>query len=264
MVRATRAMRSSARAERWPRAAAMRSNSSASPSRAPEASHVAPGDGGIGGVAGSAVARVLQRPSRFDASADRRRRFARGAREHLVELHARDVDVQVDAVEERPRELGDVLGDGGVVAAAIARAHAAKAAGARVHRGDQREACGIGEGAGGARDRDGPLLERLAHHFERRARELRQLVEEEHAVLREADLARVRGRAAAAQRDLGRIIFEAEKITRAISKAFLAVGDNDLEKVRKITQQVNDILEITCRGLKESRMWKKCNWWKNC
>jgi ribonucleoside-triphosphate reductase (formate) len=49
----------------------------------------------------------------------------------------------------------------------------------------------------------------------------------------------------------GRIVaFEADKITRAVSKAFQAVGDNDSEKASKITQQVTDILEITCRGLR--------------
>ena len=37
-----------------------------------------------------------------------------------------------------------------------------------------------------------PSLERLAQHFQHVALELRQLVEEEHAVVREADLARLR------------------------------------------------------------------------
>ena len=50
---------------------------------------------------------------------------------------------------------------------------------------------------GGARDRHSPIFERLAHHFESGAFELRQLVEKKDAVMREADLAgRGRGRAA--------------------------------------------------------------------
>jgi len=49
----------------------------------------------------------------------------------------------------------------------------------------------------------------------------------------------------------GRIVsFEVDKITQAVLKAFQAVGDNDLEQAHKITQQVTDILEITCRGLR--------------
>ncbi len=49
----------------------------------------------------------------------------------------------------------------------------------------------------------------------------------------------------------GRIVaFEAEKITQAVSKAMLAVGDNDAGKAQNICRQVVDILEITCRGLR--------------
>ena len=43
---------------------------------------------------------------------------------------------------------------------------------------------------GGARDGDAAVFERLAHHFEGRAFELRQLIEKEDAVVREAHFAR--------------------------------------------------------------------------
>jgi ribonucleoside-triphosphate reductase len=49
----------------------------------------------------------------------------------------------------------------------------------------------------------------------------------------------------------GRIVsFEVEKITRAVSKAFQSIGDNDLDKATEISRKVTDILEITCRGLR--------------
>ncbi len=73
------------------------------------------------------------------------------------------------------------------------------AAGAGVHRRDQREAGRERERARRAGDVDVAVLERLAERLERVAAELGQLVEEEHAVVREADLARTRERPAADQ-----------------------------------------------------------------
>ena len=46
--------------------------------------------------------------------------------------------------------------------------------------------------ARGARDGDPPFLERLAHQVEHVAVELGQLVEKQHAVMGEGDLARTR------------------------------------------------------------------------
>src|ERR1700737_3698115 len=60
---------------------------------------------------------------------------------------------------------------------------------ARVHGGNEhesgREACR----QGGARDRDGPVLNRLPEHSQDISWKLRELVEEQHAVMREANLA---------------------------------------------------------------------------
>ena len=85
-------------------------------------------------------------------------------------------------------------------AAAAAAAVAAMPAGTGVHRRDQLEARRELRLARGARDRHAPGFERLAQHLEHVAVELRQLVEEQHAVVRERDLARARQRAAADQR----------------------------------------------------------------
>ena len=73
------------------------------------------------------------------------------------------------------------------------------AAGAGVHRGDQHDVGGEADRAGGAGDGDAAFLERLAQDLEDVLAELRQLVEEEHAVVGERDLAGAGDAAAADQ-----------------------------------------------------------------
>ena len=139
---------------------------------------------------------------RDDALANRARTFAAVAAHHIVERHARDFDLQIDAVEQRSRELADVLCDHCVVAAAFRAARAAIAARTRIHRRDELKARRIRERSGSARNGHRAFLERLPHHLDRAARELGQLVEKEHAVVRERDLARLGERAAADERGL--------------------------------------------------------------
>ena len=67
---------------------------------------------------------------------------------------------------------------------------AAGAARAQVHRPDELESRGEDRAAADSRDGDRPVLERLAQGLEHRSRELRQLVEQEHAVVREGRLSR--------------------------------------------------------------------------
>ena len=52
------------------------------------------------------------------------------------------------------------------------------------------------------------------------------------------------------KRDGGIVPFNADKISRAVYKAAQAVGEDDFEKAKEVSQQVVDILEITCRGLR--------------
>ncbi len=62
------------------------------------------------------------------------------------------------------------------------------------------------------RDGDDAVLERLAQRLEHRARELGQLVEQEHAAVRERHLARARARAAADDsRSRGAVVRRAER-----------------------------------------------------
>src|SRR5207237_9823893 len=72
----------------------------------------------------------------------------------------------------------------------------------RVHRRDEHQFTRKRDAARGARHRHLAVLERLAHHFERRAFELRQLIEKEHTIVRETHFAGIRKRAAAEQADV--------------------------------------------------------------
>src|SRR5207249_1189326 len=68
------------------------------------------------------------------------------------------------------------------------------AARAEVHRRDELEARGEERPPACSRDADRSVLERLAKRLERGSLELRHLVQEEHAPMRKARLARTRTR----------------------------------------------------------------------
>ena len=70
------------------------------------------------------------------------------------------------------------------------------AARTRIETRDEHESRGIRHAAGRPAHGDAAILERLAEHFQDAARKLRQLIEEQHAVMRERDLAGPRRRAA--------------------------------------------------------------------
>ncbi len=86
------------------------------------------------------------------------------------------------------------------------------AAAARVHRRDQLDARREGDVGIGARHRDLARLDRLAQRIEHRAAEFGELVEEQHAEMGEAHLARPHAQAAAGQRrHRGRMMRAAER-----------------------------------------------------
>src|SRR4029077_19993415 len=72
-------------------------------------------------------------------------------------------------------------------------------AGARVHRRRKHESSGKGDRSRGARNRGGAVFERLAHHFEDVALELRQFIEKKHAVVAQRNFSWAGNRAAADQ-----------------------------------------------------------------
>ena len=92
-----------------------------------------------------------------------------------------------------------------------ARRIAVPAARAGIHRGDQLAS---GREVGllrRARNRDAAGLQRLAQHLEHVPVEFREFVEEQHAEVRERDLARLRRVAAADQRGARRVMRRAER-----------------------------------------------------
>jgi hypothetical protein len=73
-------------------------------------------------------------------------------------------------------------------------------AAAGVHRRNQHETCRISDAVVGAGDRDLAVLKRLAQRIQHARIELRQFVEEQHALVGERNLARPGAKAAAGQR----------------------------------------------------------------
>ena len=65
------------------------------------------------------------------------------------------------------------------------------AARARVHAGNEHERTGIADAVLGAVDVDGAVLQRLSEHFQYGALEFGQLVEEQHTVMGQGNLARL-------------------------------------------------------------------------
>ena len=101
-----------------------------------------------------------------------------------VHLHA-----QVDAVQQRAADAAEVAVHGGGRAGAAPGGVAVPAALAWVHSADQHELAGIGNAAADPGDGDAAVLHGLAQHLQRIRAELGQLVEEQHAAVRERDLA---------------------------------------------------------------------------
>ena len=94
--------------------------------------------------------------------AHRRTRLATTfARESLV-LHRRHFQMDVDAIEERPRDPRQVSLHDDRSACAIVVRIAEPAAGAGIHRGGQHEARRVGQAHRRARDRHDAILHRLA------------------------------------------------------------------------------------------------------
>ena len=160
------------------------------------------------------VARGLHVARPRDARRDLAAAFGRRRQDQVRGGDRRHLDVQVDAVEQRAGEPALIFGGAALVRAAPAgKARIARLpAAARVHRADQHEARRIGDAIVRPHDRDLAGLQRLAQRVEHRRLEFGKLVEEQHAVMRERDLARLGAQAAADQRrHAGRMMRRAER-----------------------------------------------------
>ena len=152
-------------------------------------------------------AALLQHPRGDDALADGGRGFAWGLAGHLptasvgcasaihkrvwdcarlaqqlVEIDGLDLDLQVDAVEQRARNFAHVVGALVLVADAFFLGVPIVPARARIHARHEHKRRGILRRIFCPTDTDNPVLQRLAHHFQNGAIELRQFIQAEELV----------------------------------------------------------------------------------
>ncbi len=166
---------------------------------------------------GLALARQLPLARRRDARADGGRGLARRPRGELGFIDGRDIEHQVEAIEQGPGELAAIARDLVGRAATLAGRMAEPAAGTGIHRRDELEAGGKFGAPGGAADVDLPALQRLAQGFEHAALELRKLVEKQRAVMRQRDFAGARAATATDQgRCRGRVMRRTERPLRPV------------------------------------------------
>lgn len=155
--------------------------------------------GHVGVVAGAAavVAVGLPAAGRGDLLADLRARRAGRLALQFPVGDGRDLDVDVDPVQERPAHLAHVFLNLGDRAVAVAPRIVAVAARARIQGGDEHEIRRKSRRGECPGNRHRAIFKRLAEDFERLAVELGQLVEEQDSVVGQGDFAG-RGRRAAA------------------------------------------------------------------
>ena len=137
------------------------------------------------------------------ALANRFRRFPSVAAGKILVSYRRHFDLNVDAIEERAGDARAIALDLQRCADAFFLRIGKKTAGARIHRGDQHDGCGIVDRAECARDRDVAVFQGLPHDLEDVAPEFRQLVEEEDAVVGEGDFTGFGYRSAADKAGIG-------------------------------------------------------------
>jgi hypothetical protein len=136
----------------------------------------------------AAFARDL--PHLGDPTGDHRRSLAGLTVEQGPRRWPIDMDHDVESIEQRTGHAGCVARTRRRIAATIDRA--TLAAGTRVHRGDQQQPGGMLPRAPRPSDAHHTLLERLSQRVEHARGKLAQLVEEQHTLARDADLARAR------------------------------------------------------------------------
>ena len=139
-----------------------------------------------GEAAGEPLA--LPRPGLGDSSPGCRRAGER-RRTQLVLARPLDADEQVHAIEQRSAEAPAVAAQV-ALAANAAVSDAGEPAGARIGRRDQHEPGREHQRPLSAYDRHPPVLEWLPEGLQRRTVELRELIEEQDAVIGEGGLAR--------------------------------------------------------------------------
>ena len=128
-------------------------------------------------------------PVCLDARPDGRRWFPAAFVAELLERDAGHFDVDVNTIQQRAGQALLVAADHHRAARAGVFGVAPVTARTRILRADQHEIRREGQAALRAADGDDPVLQRLAQHLQAMLPELRHLVQEEHAAVRQADLA---------------------------------------------------------------------------
>jgi hypothetical protein len=103
-----------------------------------------------------------------------------GFRAQLPEAYRRHVDVNIDPVHERPRDLRQVSSYLARRAFALPGVAAEITAGARIHRRDEHELSGKPDRLFRARDYDETIFQRLANHFENMAWKFDKFVQKQY------------------------------------------------------------------------------------
>ena len=165
---------------------------------------------------------MLFLPSASNSFANRGGIFFHPLARHIAILDRRHFNVQIDPVEQRPRNSLAIALHLHRTAAAFAFEIAEISTRAGVHRRDQHEFAGKGEAAGCARDRYFSVLERLTHYFQGGSFELWQLIEKKDAIVGKAHFTRSRERSAAEQADVADGVMRRAKRPRR-DKRFFAV-----------------------------------------
>ena len=137
-----------------------------------------------------ALARELALPRSLHTCTDDRARFPARTTRELIRRNRRHFDVNVDPIEQRSRDASAVTSHLFGRAMAFARVVTEIPARARIHRGNQGKARWKRNAERRARDGDATVLQWLTQRLERAAWKLQQLVEEQDAVMREANFAR--------------------------------------------------------------------------
>ena len=150
-----------------------------------------------------AEARSLNAPRRDDTFANDGTRFGRCHFGEFIERHRHYFDVHVDAVEQRSADATQIFLNHSRRANAVAIRMIVVAARTGIHGRHQHKTCRIFDGKFSTRDTDFAVFERLAHHLQHLTLKFGQLVEKQHAVVRQRNFARLRISATAHQRHIG-------------------------------------------------------------
>ena len=127
-------------------------------------------------------AALLEHPGCDDALADGGTGFAWGFARHLVEIDGLHLDLQVDAVQQRPTDLAHVVRALILVADALLLGVPIVPAWARIHARHKHERGGIFGTVFRPTDAYNPVFQRLPHHLQHISRKFRQLIQAEEMV----------------------------------------------------------------------------------